>query len=238
MKQLIIALVLIFAGILKAGHPLISEDVFTIGKSKIQLEFTPEIYFLQDENDIDFPLTFSYGFNDKTDIIMGIPYTLIRYPGTAGPGDHRFGHPVVEIKYWFYKNNILNMAVKPGALFRFKRENFWDGIFPSLYLVQTLKFKNLVIHLNEGVIKPESDTHIPWNSHLSIAGEYTITPKWVGVCDFIMLGEKVISWESAQYILGFQYFYNSSWTFDIGYLADINQPLQHPALLFGITLLR
>ncbi|MEF3280735.1 MAG: hypothetical protein K6357_07215 [Elusimicrobiota bacterium] len=116
-KNIIFILVIFYQGInLYAAHPLITDDTGVQGNGNFQLE--SNIEYGEDKEEgvksytFDFNNTISYGYNDKLDLVLNIPYT--RYSGKSdvsikegGIGDISF-----ERKYVFYKKRCIFICIK------------------------------------------------------------------------------------------------------------------------------
>ncbi|MCX7737898.1 MAG: transporter [Hydrogenothermaceae bacterium] len=132
----------------KAGKKaLIWDDTETLGTSNSQ----NENYFFYTKNlseiDGSYIFNFTYGYNDKTDIAMNIPFGYLKsFENTYSD----MGDPFFEVKYRFYEKNSLKLAIKPFVGIPVKREsNFSESHFSyALTLVSQLNFDRFTLYGN------------------------------------------------------------------------------------------
>lgn len=102
--QLPFIFLLSYSSIVKAAHPLISEDPFVQGQGNHQFEFN------SDQTRSPAPLqswanlTYTYGLNDATDLFLNL---TTHYNQPAGAGDHSLG-----LKYRFSADTSMNWGAK------------------------------------------------------------------------------------------------------------------------------
>ena len=112
-------MVFLWSGTVFAAHPLITDDAGTQGKGKLQLEVNGE-YTRESEDGAAGTASgaaaiLSYGLADDRDIVLGVPYQHIRTndSGTATV-EGGVSDASLELKWRFYQENGLAVALKPG----------------------------------------------------------------------------------------------------------------------------
>lgn len=103
-----------------AAHPLITEDTGTQGKGSFQLELTHEQGRLRQTGANEYEAltsaVLSYGVMDSLDAIIALPYLRIDYSGNTPPASG-VGDVGFDIKWRFYEQGPLSLALKPGITF-------------------------------------------------------------------------------------------------------------------------
>ncbi len=96
----------------QAAHPLLTEDTGTQGKGGRQVEVNAE--WTRDDlggvrvNGFQPAATLSYGFAESADVQYTVPYLRQR------PGDKGVLDAALDVKWRFFENGPLSLALKPG----------------------------------------------------------------------------------------------------------------------------
>lgn len=97
-----------------AMHPLVTDDPETQGLRKSQIEFDAEYSHNREEGstqeEYDFKSIYSYGVARNADIVLTVPYVYV-HDGTTERG---LSDVTAEVKWRFYENGPVALAVKPG----------------------------------------------------------------------------------------------------------------------------
>lgn len=105
-----------------ALHPLITEDAYTLGAGTSQLEIGLEhIRAAGDGPDLHINLlrpVFSHGALKNLDLMLGLPMAQVR-EDVGGGFEHRhgIGDAALDVKWRFYEDRVVQVALKPGVTF-------------------------------------------------------------------------------------------------------------------------
>jgi len=91
----------------QAAHPLITEDTFTQGIGRHQLEILGEMTEGNGRDQDLYTGVLSYGVGETADAQLGVPYHR--------DGGHGVGDVALDLKWRFYERNALSFALKPGV---------------------------------------------------------------------------------------------------------------------------
>lgn len=194
-KTLIIVLVMLLcpAESAFAGHPLITDDTFTQGKGKFQLEINGQIGF--DDNhqtdesgtpviiksqESEFNTSLTYGVIDSVDLIVGFPYEWKK--SETGPStlynENGLTDLSIAAKWRFLKKEPFTFAVKPGITLPTGNMDKYLGtgrITGSLFFITSVELQPFLFHLNLGYIKNVNDIEERVDLyHASLAGEWQV----------------------------------------------------------------
>lgn len=165
-----------------AYHPLITDDTGTQGKGRFQYEF--QIEYAMDKEEIkrvDLLVnnTLTYGITDSIDLAIGIPYLYWKEENHESIDESGFSDIELGIKYRFYEEDGLKIAIKPSITLPNGDEERGLGAGRTggrLFLLIDREFKDISLFFNAGYIRNENkvdEREDLW--HLSIAGEYRIS---------------------------------------------------------------
>jgi hypothetical protein len=116
--------VAVFPELSWAAHPLITDDAWTQGKGRFQLEVNGQ--YERDEENADgisvkarggqFGSTLSYGIVENTDLVLTLPYQWgkIEENGVTTYDERGISDAVFETKWRFFEKDGLGLALKPG----------------------------------------------------------------------------------------------------------------------------
>jgi len=183
-KRLIaVFIVLCWSGTAFAAHPLITDDAFTQGKGKFQFELNGEYShknkdgIVEDSTEIAAMLT--YGINDQTDVILGIPYRHLRQEDSVTITENGFSDTALALKWRFYEKEGLSLALKPGITLptgNDEKELGSGRATYSIFFIATKEIALFAFHLNLGYKRNENkvdEREDLW--HASLAGEMKIS---------------------------------------------------------------
>jgi len=184
LKRLIaLFIVLYWSGTVFAAHPLITDDAFTQGKGNLQFELDGESNHqnkdgvVEDATVITAMLT--YGINDQTDVILGIPYSYLRQADSVTITEYGISDTALALKWRFYEKGGLSLALKPGLTLPTGNDEKGLGSGRTTYstfFIATQVLADWLIHLNLGYKRNENEVDERedlW--HASLAGEMKIS---------------------------------------------------------------
>ncbi len=159
-----------------AAHPLITEDTGTQGRGYFQLELTAEHAYEEEdgarEATVRTSAVLTYGALDNLDVLLTLPYRRISSEAADGSRTVNQGRADVglDIKWRFYQQGNLSVALKPGLTLPTGDEtkNLGTGKSTrSLYLVTSYDAAPWEYHLHLGYLwnrnvldQHESQRHI------------------------------------------------------------------------------
>ncbi|MDH4233249.1 MAG: transporter [Nitrospirota bacterium] len=164
-----------FAGGALAAHPLITDDTGTQGRGRLQLEINGEYANDNGNSETTLGVTLLAGLRDTIDLVLGVPYVFISEKDDAGDRVHENGLSDIslELKWRFYEQGGLGLALKPGFTLDTGDEGrgLGDGR-PGyhLFFITTKELAPFNVHLNLGYSKNRRERRDIW--HYSLAGEF------------------------------------------------------------------
>ncbi len=223
-----------------AAHPLITDDTGTQGRGKYQIELNAEYTSDSGSRETGIGASFSAGIADTVDIVLGVPFTTLRERDEAGDWqtEHGFSDISLELKWRFYEQKGLSLALKPGiSLDTGSEERGLGEGTPSysVFLVATQEFEPLTFHVNAGYIANRSDLRDIL--HLSVAAEYAVSHSFTLAGN--IGGETNPDRESSVHPLfllgGAIYHVSENFDIDAGIKAGLNKAEPDYAILTGIA---
>jgi hypothetical protein len=239
----VVAATLAFAaGAVHGAHPLITEDTGTQGKGGWQLEVNGERTHDRTDGVVTRGFqaagTLSYGIVDSADVQLTLPYLRQKTDDTRGSGRLDFA---VDVKWRFYEDGPLSLALKPGLTFPSGRDeegfgtgrSTWGSLAILSYDRERWAFHSHVgyRHNRNNVGQHTSLRHISaslWlkpNERLKLVSDYSLDTNPDPSSDRTV----------RQTVVGFIYSVAPSFDFDVGVRFG-NAPAIDRALLFGTTL--
>ncbi|MDI6801495.1 MAG: transporter [Thermodesulfovibrionales bacterium] len=250
-KKIVIFAVVLFPLILYfnensyALHPLITEDTGVQGKGNTELEFGME-YARESEDGqkqttSSAALTMAYGLTDAIDLIVGIPYQRLRTKTDETTTENGISDMIVELKWKFYENNGLSLALKPGISIPSgdKDKGLGNGKAAyGIYFITTKEIEPVTLHFNamykrnENSIEQRKDL---W--HLSLAAEVKVADGWriVGNIGMDRNTDKESGKNPSFALGGLVYSPTKDIDIDLGYRQGLNKPATDYSILAGIT---
>ena len=176
-------------GVVRAMHPLITDDAGTQGKGKFQLEVNGSYStdkavdngstVKREEGELTANLT--YGAAGHLDVFVEMPYAgwRAKADGTVLGSERGLADVSVGAKWRFFEKDGLCLAVKPAVSLPSGDEQKGLGAGKtgySAYLIATKEFEPAAMFLNAGIIRNENDTdEIRDLWHVSAAVTYDIS---------------------------------------------------------------
>lgn len=184
LKRLIaLFIVLCWSGAAFANHPLITDDTITQGRGNFEFELYGESSHqnkdgvVEDATGITAMLT--YGINDQTDVILGVPYSYLRQEDSVTNTEYGVSNTALALKWRFYEKGGLSLALKPGVTLPTGNDEKGLGsgrATYSIFFIATEIIAPWMIHLNLGYKRNENkvdEREDLW--HASLAGEMKIS---------------------------------------------------------------
>ena len=234
------AIVLLMSGDVFAAHPLITDDTGTQGAGKFQLELIGE--HARDNHDIatEPASIFTAGLRDNVDLVLSIPYHLLRFRDHEGHmiTEHGISDIGIEIKWRFYDRERLSLALKPGITLPIgdDEKGLGDGKTSyGLAFISTREIDPIILHLDVSFTKNRRELRDVW--HYSLAAEYTATRKLklVGNVGGEANPDRGSSTHPAFILGGLIYSLYENLDLDIGIKAGLNQAEADYHILAGLT---
>ncbi len=229
-----------------AAHPLITDDTGTQGTGKFQLEINGE-YAHEDEDGVRSDTTgvasiLSYGFADTVDLVLGVPYQLIR---TKEEGETFTGSGIadvsIEMKWGFYEKDGLSLGLKPGISFPTGDEEKGLGSGKtaySIFFITSEKIEPWAFHLNLGYMRNENKADERKNLwHASAAGTVEVIKDLTLVANVGIEKntDRTVETHPAFLLGGIIYSITENFDVDLGIKAGLNKPETDYTLLAGIA---
>lgn len=248
MRRTILAAIAALPSALFAAHPLITDDTGTQGRGHVQIEFTTEHGYEQEngtrENTVSTNAVFSYGVHDAVDLILTLPHKRISSEAEDGSRSvvQGQGDVGIDVKWRFYEKDNLSFAFKPGVTLPTGDEtrNLGSGrARRSLYLTTSYDAGPWEYHLHVGYIhnrnllgQHESQRHVSvavgraFGERLKLVADYgTDTPASQSSSD-----------NSEFLVLGAIYRLHKNLEFDLGGKWGLSKPEVDFTWLGGVTL--
>lgn len=234
-------------GVAEAAHPLVTEDTGTQGQGKYQLELQYERVrddeFNVRDRSSSFATVLSWGFHDKGDLIVTLPYERLDIDddGSITEESGR-GDVGLDAKWRFYENDNLSFAVKSGLSFATGDEDRDLGagkINYSVLFITSYEAEPWAMHMHAGYLSNRSSAATDERNHVwhvSVGGWREIG-KLKLVAD-IGHDTSVASGESGSTfaIAGVIYSPSEDIDLDVGVKKGLNDAEVDSALLAGLTL--
>jgi hypothetical protein len=235
-----------------AGHPLFTDDTFTQGKGKTQIEMSYQYDSNNDygtKKEISKPKAqFTYGLLDPLDVILEIPYLFVQQTqGGETTSNNGISDITLSLKWRFFgEKEGLQFAIKPSVTFPtgdeakglgFGREAYGITFISTLDREAWCVSVNLGYLYNEYGLQSDRDTlrQDIWSANLS--GQYRVIEKvwFVGEVG-VQRNLDVTSDTPPAFInVGVIYELTKNVDLDVGYKRGINTPAVDYSILAGIT---
>jgi len=178
-----------------AAHPLITDDMGTQGKGKVQVELNGEYASDQEapapgvetvERSVEVGATISYGVTDAIDVVIGVPYVRIKSDESdlssfAHADEKGLSDISIEMKWRAWEREGQGLAVKPGISVPTGNDQrgLGSGKYGySLFLIGTQEAGAWTFHANFGYFHHANRADERENlCHLSLATEYSVNEK-------------------------------------------------------------
>jgi hypothetical protein len=236
-----------------AAHPLITDDAWTQGKGKFQLELNGQYdYDKQTENGVTGKTTggeaatiVSYGIVDAVDLVLSLPYqwVAVKQDGSAVFNEHGIGDMGFEAKWRFFEKEGISIAFKPGISFPTGDDKKGLGagkIGYSTFLILSAEAKPWAFHFNAGYRRSENTVDVDEKTdiwHASLAATYEVIKdlQAVGNIGIETNTDKSSGSAPAFALAGVIYGVNENFDLDFGVKAGLNEPETDYSILAGTT---
>ncbi|WP_028949998.1 transporter [Sulfurihydrogenibium subterraneum] len=153
---------------------LIWDDTETLGTGNYQNE---NYFFYKkhtDESDGSYIFNFTYGYNDKTDLALNIPFGYLKNYENAYSD---ISDPFVEVKYRFFEKDGLKFAIKPFLGIPVKKDSDFSEHHLSygITLVSQADFERLTFYANTSFMVHKNRISGQNEFFQSISAEYYLT---------------------------------------------------------------
>ena len=150
--------------LLCAGPPMLTDDPDVPNLGEVEINFSSELE-RRETSTLTLPIVdFNYGIFPKVQFTVESGYIWER-------GQHDFGATEVALKYNFYSNDIVSLALYPHYIFYannslFKESNSWEMMLPMSFKLS----EKLSLATTLSYIKPiDEESHIEFGSYLEYA---------------------------------------------------------------------
>jgi hypothetical protein len=250
MKRNVFALLVLFLSVFStksfAAHPLITDDTSTMGKGEAQIELNAE-YGREDEDGTvtstsEFATALTYGITDNIDIVLNVPYKLIRTKTSeTTTGEDGVSDASIDLKWKFYEKGGLSFALKPGFTLPTgdKKRGLGSGRTKyNLFFITTKEIKPWAFHLNLGYKRNENKANERMDIwHASFASEVEVVKdlKLVGNIGIERNANKSSNINPAFILGGLIYSISENVDIDFGIKGGLNKPETDYTVLTGIV---
>jgi len=231
----------------RAAHPLITEDTGTQGRDNFQAELTNEQFTIEEDAGKQklalTKLTLTYGVVDSVDMIVSVPYLKLGASESNGtPGTQGMGDLGLDVKWRFYEEGKLSVAIKSGLTFPTGDDvlNLGAGRHTwSAYIVSSYVLDQWAFHLHLGHFHFSNELNSRVNIwHASAAVERKLSGDLRIIIDTGVdtNTDREANKELVFLITGLIYSPRPNLDLDVGYKIEDSDTLRANALLTGITL--
>ncbi len=235
-----------------AAHPLITDDTGTQGAGKFQLEVNGQYDHDKEEvggstikaTGTSAAMALSYGLLESVDLVVGLPYQWYteKSDGVIDARESGVSDMSVEVKWRFFGEANLSMALKPGMSIPSGDEDKGLGAGKTTYggyLIITSTHDRWAHHFNLGYLRNENkldERESIWR--LSLATEYTLSEKTRLAANIGMETnpDKSSDREPAFGLLGLIYSPQKDLDLSGGVKAGLNDVETDLSVLAGVTL--
>lgn len=229
----------------RAAHPLITDDTGTMGPGKAQLEMSSE-YGHDKEDGVSTQTTegtvsLSYGLSDSLDLVVGLPFQHFREKDAELTlSEHGFSDASIEVKWGFYYNKGLSLALKPGFTLPTGEDEKGLGtgkVSYSLFSIISKEKGPWAFHLNLGYIRNENtlgEEEDIW--HTSIASTLAVAENLTAVANLGLESNtnELAGTDPAFFLVGLIYALSEEFDIDCGIKYGINDFEPDHTVLAGI----
>jgi len=253
----VIVAMVVMTGTAFGAHPLITDDTGTNGKGTFQLELTGEFAYEEEkssditvkEKGYEAGAVISAGILDTMDILCGFPYQWNRTEedGTIVSDEDGISDIGLELKWRFFEQNGLSIALKPGLTIPSGDEEKGLGTGKVSYgatFIVTKEVGVFILHMNSGYMHNEYELEEDKDSsekdlwHISLAGVYQISENLqvTGNIGVEKNSDKDADTDPAFALFGLIYSLTPDVDMDFGFKAGLTSTETDAALLTGLTM--
>jgi hypothetical protein len=233
-----------------AALPLITDDTYTQGKGKSQLEVGAVYYgdnssegnIASNETDYAIFSTLTYGITERVDVFIGLLYVWSHVQTEGGNiTADGISDTVVGVKWRLFEKDRLSFAVKPVMILPTGNEDKGLGggmIDYGVYFILTKEFDPWAIHANLGYIRNENkigERNDLWQVSLATTYDVIKDLKLCADIGAITNKDKTSEVEPSYMLAGLIYTVKENVDISIGVKFGLNKPEKDWALLPGVT---
>lgn len=231
---------LLWSGSALAAHPLITDDTGTQGRGKFQLEVNGEYADDNGSAVAEIAAALSAGITDNLDLVVGMPYQFLRTKGENGhrTTDGGISDASVEMKWRFFENKGLSLALKPGVTFPTgnDKKGMGDGkINYGLFFIATKEMEPITLHINLGYVRNRAEFRDVWHSSLACEHALTKDLRIVGNIGGETNPEKESNVHPLFVLGGIIYSFTENIDMDFGIKTGLNKAEADYSLLAGLA---
>jgi hypothetical protein len=244
--------IITFCGVAYGAHPLITDDAGTQGKGRFQVEANSEFScdkereggITERERSVELAAIVSYGVTENADVVLGLPYLWCkaREDHSISSDADGISDVSLELKWRFYEEELLSLALKPGITFPAGDDEKGLGagrLTYGLFFITTREIEPCVFHLNLGYTRNENtvdERGYLW--HVSLAAEAEIMKelKIVANAGLQRSSDKTRDTYPAFVLGGVIYSVSEKFDIDFGVKGGLNKPETDYSILAGIAL--
>jgi len=226
--------------------PLITDNTGIQGKGNGQFEISNGVGFHNEhrciENSAEISPVFTYGINNKSDIVLCYPFlfsTILNDTGeTKSAG---FSDLSIEVKCQFLKYKSISFAIKPGVTF--PSGNYQDGLGSgkfsgTIFFIATAEFTSFIINGNLGYLRNENKCGDALNIwHASVDIDCKLSKEFHFVLNSGIEKNPDISVHTNPVfgLLGLYYCISDKCEISLGYDHDFKQGETNHSFIYGLT---
>ena len=233
-----------------AALPLITDDTYTQGKGKSQLEVgavyngynSSEGSIAIKETDLAIFSTLTYGITNRVDVFINLLYVWFHVQTEGGNiTADGISDTVLGVKWRLYEKNRLSFAVKPVMILPTGNEDKGLGggrINYGAYFILTKEFGPWAIHANLGYIRNDNkidERNDLWQASLATTYEMVKDLKLCADIGAITNKDKTSEVERSYLLVGLIYSVKDNVDISLGAKFGLNKPEKDWALLPGAT---
>jgi len=237
-KKIILIIYAVISSALFAGHPLNTDDAYTIGKNNFEFEFVTEFINHRSEWEFAVPIVLTYGLFENFDLSLTTSHHRVwdNYSSQNCLNDF-----FIEAKYIFWED-VIRIGAKPFISIPIGQEDkgFGKGkVCFGSFLLLTKEWETFHIHTQFGYSR--NNNNIGEVSDLweySIALEKLISEKFSAVFEFGVSRNSFpgISEHPAFLLGGFMYELNEIIVLSLGLMKGLNEIEANYSIMSGLTL--
>jgi len=233
-----------------AALPLITDDTYTQGMGKSQLEVgaayngynSTEGSIANNETDLVIFSTLTYGITNSVDVFIDLFYiwSHVQTEGSNVTADG-ISDTILGVKWRLFEKDRLSFAVKPVVIIPTGNEDEGLGggrIDYGAYFVLTKEYDPWAIHANLGYVRNENEIdqrNDLWQASLATTYEMVKDLKLCADIGAITNKDKTSEVERSYLLVGLIYSAQENVDISLGVKFGLNNPEKDWALLPGVT---
>lgn len=239
---------LLLASAALAAHPLVTDDAGTVGTGNTLVELNAQYdrnsYEGIKERSHELEVALTYGVSENVDLVVAAPYTSwsSRSDADGKNSGNGIGDTSLDVKWRFYDQDDLNLALKPGLSLPTGNDDKGLGAGKTtwqFFFIGTQEVEPWAFHLNLGYIRNNNTADERENLwHASLAGEISLGEKLRLVANIgaERSPDKEASTHPAFLLGGLIYSLTDFCDLDFGIKTGLNHAEPDYSLLAGVAL--